>query len=236
MEKKVYTPRTTAPVSGNKWYTKKGYSNGVNTLPLGSPLAWAGSVLSNCTGYAFGRVAEMAGELTTMGCWPGNNHPGNAQNWFAAPDGYERGQEPRIGAIACWKATNGKSGHVAVVEKVQNSEVFVSDSAWRSRKFGYYAYPKNMSKSGFVFQGFIYPKYEYVEEVKPEPVEEELKVGDKVKILKSGNANSMGTGNSARSGLIRNIIRIYPKRPYPYQVGNKSGTTGFYKRDALKKL
>lgn len=64
-----------------------------------------------------------------------------------------------------------------------------------------------------------------------------LKVGDKVKILKTGNANSAGTGKIAGGiGWTRYIKKIYSGKPYPYQVGDKTGTTGFYKENALKKI
>ena len=65
----------------------------------------------------------------------------------------------------------------------------------------------------------------------------DLKVGDKVEIKKTGNANSYGTGRKAY-GLRwkRYILKIYPLREYPYMVGNSSGVTGFYKAEALKKV
>ena len=66
---------------------------------------------------------------------------------------------------------------------------------------------------------------------------DELKVGDKVKITKAGNANSYGTGGKAGGiGWTRSILKIYTGRKYPYQVGDKTGTTGYYQKDALKKL
>ena len=65
----------------------------------------------------------------------------------------------------------------------------------------------------------------------------DLKVGDKVQIKKTGNANSYGTGHKAYGiGWRRYILRIYPMREYPYMVGNSTGVTGFYKASALKKL
>ena len=65
----------------------------------------------------------------------------------------------------------------------------------------------------------------------------DLKVGDKVQIKKTGNANSFGTGRKAYGiGWRRYILRVYPLRAYPYMVGNSSGVTGFYKAEALKKL
>lgn len=64
-----------------------------------------------------------------------------------------------------------------------------------------------------------------------------LNVGDKVQIVATGNGNSYGTSNAAFGiGWTREILKIYSDRPYPYQVGNSSGTTGFYKASALKKL
>lgn len=64
-----------------------------------------------------------------------------------------------------------------------------------------------------------------------------LQVGDKVKIVNVGNGSSYGNSNTAYGiGWTRKILNIYKGRPYPNQVGNEYGTTGFYKDDALKKL
>ena len=64
-----------------------------------------------------------------------------------------------------------------------------------------------------------------------------MKVGDKVKIIGKGNGDSYGTSNTAYGiGWTREILKIYSGRPYPYRVGNKTGTTGFYKAEALEKL
>ena len=64
-----------------------------------------------------------------------------------------------------------------------------------------------------------------------------LSVGDRVKIVGTGNGSSYGDSNTAYGlGWTRQILRIWDGRPYPYQVGNNSGTTGFYKADALQKL
>lgn len=63
-----------------------------------------------------------------------------------------------------------------------------------------------------------------------------FKVGDSVKIIAAGNSQSNGKGKVAGGiGWIRTIKRIYKDRAYPYQVGDNSGTTGFYKGNALKK-
>ena len=64
-----------------------------------------------------------------------------------------------------------------------------------------------------------------------------LKVGDKVKIINKGNGSSYGDSNTAYGlGWTRTILKIYEGRAFPYQVGNNTGTTGFYKADALEKI
>ena len=71
----------------------------------------------------------------------------------------------------------------------------------------------------------------------PAPAPTGLQVGDKVKIVGYGNGSSYGSSNTAGGiGWTRFILKIWDGRPYPYQVGDSTGTTGFYKADALKKL
>lgn len=65
----------------------------------------------------------------------------------------------------------------------------------------------------------------------------DLKIGDKVKIIGTGNGSSYGTSNTAYGiGWTERILNIWEGRPYPYQVGNSTSTIGFYKAEALKKL
>lgn len=65
----------------------------------------------------------------------------------------------------------------------------------------------------------------------------ELKVGDKVKIIGYGNGSSYGDSIKAGGiGWERQILKIWTGRKFPYQVGNSTGTTGFYKAEALKKI
>lgn len=70
----------------------------------------------------------------------------------------------------------------------------------------------------------------------PTPTPAPLSVGDTVKIVGTGNGSSYGNSNTAYGiGWTRQILRIWDGRPFPYQVGNASGTTGFYKAEALRK-
>lgn len=71
---------------------------------------------------------------------------------------------------------------------------------------------------------------------------EELKVGDKVQIIATGNASSYGDSTAAYGvGWIRYITAIHEGRPFPYQVGNEGqtdseNTTGFYAKSALRRI
>lgn len=71
----------------------------------------------------------------------------------------------------------------------------------------------------------------------PSPVDKTLHVGDKVKIVGTGNGASDGSSNTAYGiGWTREILKIYSGRKFPYQVGNSTGTTGFYPESSLEKL
>ena len=77
----------------------------------------------------------------------------------------------------------------------------------------------------------------YHEEPTPTPEPKKLNIGDKVKIIGTGKATCYGENPTAYGiGWIRYIKDIYEKRPYPYQVGDETGTTGFYKEEALEKI
>lgn len=65
----------------------------------------------------------------------------------------------------------------------------------------------------------------------------ELNIGDAVEIIGTGNGSAYGGSNTAYGiGWKRQILKIWNGKPYPYQVGNNTGTTGFYKKEALKKI
>lgn len=73
--------------------------------------------------------------------------------------------------------------------------------------------------------------------VEPAPVvTNTLHVGDTVKIIGTGNGSSYGTSGTAYGiGWTRTVLKIWEGRKYPYQIGNNTGTTGFYKAEALQK-
>ena len=71
----------------------------------------------------------------------------------------------------------------------------------------------------------------------PKPVvTNTLHIGDTVKIIGTGNGSSYGTSGTAYGiGWTRTVLKIWEGRKYPYQNGNNTGTTGFYKAEALQK-
>lgn len=79
-------------------------------------------------------------------------------------------------------------------------------------------------------------------EPQPEPPVTELQIGDQVEIIGTGNGSTDGSCNTAYGiHWKRTILDIWTDRqgnlmPYPYQVGNNTGTTGFYKASALRKI
>lgn len=152
----TFVPRTDAPEANNLYYiktTKGGYNKCIQ-------IQNNGSVLPNCTGYAWGRFMECQTNVHTC-----NLSRGDAERWYGyTMDGYQRGQTPKLGAVICWYSTRS-GGHVAIVEEIKaNGDIVTTNSAYS----GSYFYrktlsPKNnyyMGKS-YSFQGFIYNPTEF---------------------------------------------------------------------------
>lgn len=145
--------RSVAPATNNKYYVSVAHG-GYNKCIIINPET--GSVLPNCTGYAYGRFMEMAEvdecRLSTA----------DAERWYNADDGYTRGQVAKVGAVACWSTGNAYNGtdghgHVAIVEEVNpDGTILISQSGYYSKKFTtqYIAPPYVIN--GQTFQGFIY--------------------------------------------------------------------------------
>ena len=149
----VYIPRLTdAGMRGNPyWYSR-------------NPFYQAGYGLPNCTCYAWGRFWENADVNGDFSNRP-NLSTGNAEDWFNYNDGYERGNIPALGAIACY--ADGQfsgDGHVCVVEEIdlENNRCLVSESAYNGYYFRanhYIGIDGSYGYGGYRFQGFIYNPY-----------------------------------------------------------------------------
>lgn len=235
-----FIPQKTVPSKSDKWYirtNKGGYSQCI----AGKPEYFSGSVLSNCVGYAWGRMAYLENDKKCdIGVPPsrikkGMHNPTSAYAWMQYTGGRKTGDRARLGAVAVWKhATKKDYGHVAVVEEVYSDGSWLSsESSYNGTTFQNKKYNKNSARNGFKFQGFIYCKVDYE---KPQPTG--LKVGDKVKIVAKGNARKDGKGKTCGGvGWIRYVLDIYNGQPYPYRVGNSLGvTTGYYTESALQKV
>lgn len=156
--------RLTAPSDDNLYYIKRQYGGYNRCIVINRT---TGSVLPNCTGYAWGRFCEEQGihdcKLSRA----------NAELWYGnSSDGYSRGFTPKLGAIICWYSTRS-GGHVAVVEKINdNGSIVTSNSAYNGSRF----YLKTLSPqnnyymgSSYSFQGFIYPDTEFYDPDTPIP-------------------------------------------------------------------
>ena len=131
-----YTPRLTAPSQSIDYY-----SSALNVY------AQTGTPMPNCVAYAYGRIYEMNGEAPLI------TH-GSACDWYSmnkAAGYYDYGQEPKLGAVACW------SGHVAIVEKInKDGSITISESHWGGTYFDVKTYDNMDSHYGQAFYGYIY--------------------------------------------------------------------------------
>lgn len=146
-----FVKRTEAPSYTDKYWIHTS-DGGLNSCILIS----GDSVLPNCVGYAWGRAYELLKSKPKLS-------RGNAEDWYAYSDGYERSQSPRVGSIICWRKGDVRdgadgAGHVAVVEAVyDDGSILTSNSSYGGRRFWTktYAYPYVVGSS-YDFQGFIY--------------------------------------------------------------------------------
>lgn len=129
--------RDKAPDLDDKHYYSDG--NIFYKIKLSPPFTSGGKpIKGNCTWYAWGRAWELTGSKPTEA-----GFTGNAYEWWNAnkkAGKYEYGTEPRVGAIAVWKSSLPNSdgcGHVAVVEKIQNNKIYISESMWHGVTFKY---------------------------------------------------------------------------------------------------
>lgn len=115
----------------------------------------------NCTAYAWGRWAEILGYAPSL-------PTGNAGTWYDAnvtSGNYDYGQEAKVGAIACWRYSNGGPGHVAVIETINSDgSIIMSESRYNGGtrrdidNLFYLRFFTNAEsvKNLWIFQGYIY--------------------------------------------------------------------------------
>lgn len=143
-----YVPRTTAPSQTDPNFVNVNYGGNNHCIVINTQ---NGCVLPNCTGYVHGRWLEL-------GVNPVNLSLANARYyWYNQGDGYQRGQTPQLGAVACWDGGSDGAGHVAIVEEITGPNSYkISNSAYNSYYFQYQTVTNNVFQSNYTFQGFIY--------------------------------------------------------------------------------
>ncbi|WP_297426170.1 CHAP domain-containing protein [Clostridium sp.] len=143
--------RDTAPSLDNKHYYSD--DNLFYKIKLSPPFSNGGKVIKgNCTWYAWGRAWELTGKKPDDA-----GFIGNAYEWWndnKKSGKYQYGSEPRVGAIAVWKSdlpNSGGSGHVAIVEKISNGKIYISESTWNGEVFRY----REIYETDYLY-GYIY--------------------------------------------------------------------------------
>lgn len=147
-----FTPRMSQPDLDDKHY----YSNEniFYSVKLSPPFKKSDGtpIKGNCTWYSWGRAWEITGEKPVEA-----GFTGNAYEWWQAnksSNKYKYGSEPKVGAIAVWSSSlpgSGGCGHVAVVEKIEDGEVKISESMWHGDCFAY----KEIYSTEYLY-GYIY--------------------------------------------------------------------------------
>lgn len=178
-----------------------GYYDGI----AGSPQVASGSGLNNCCCAAWGLFAMRENNPACLvGCTGRSTaKPYNAGEWFGLVDEYERGQEPKEGALICFK------NHIAFVNEVlKNGDIVIYESGYGAKNNnGIWA--KTLTKeSGYYrgkiygdFMGFIYPKEK--QETKEDITLEQALVRMAEEVMKG----TYGNGKYARSNALYNAIQ-----------------------------
>ena len=174
-----FKPRFNRPEQGNKYYITLG-AGGFSRAIIGKPTDKWCNVLSNCTGYGYGRFHEIC-KRPQMDYFD----PVNAEDIYenAQRHGLKTGQEPRLGAAMIWEGIGDKCGHIAIVEQLNtDGTIITSESGWNcsnpfwTQKRDYCDGNWDPNKAAYRFKGFIYQP-DKVEPDTPNPPKV-LKEGD----------------------------------------------------------
>lgn len=158
----MFKVRTSAPNQWSPLYNNQA-NGGLSWCITGQPTNPISNVLANCVGYACARFNEIYNEETDTTGMKFKELCCNAEDFWTVADriGLKKGQTPKPGAIMCWEGIGSLAGHVAIVERVNNSnQVYTSESGWQSNYFWNSVRHKgdgNWGANGnYRFRGFIY--------------------------------------------------------------------------------
>lgn len=127
----MFTMRTSLPEKYNKFYNTK-TQGGYSYCIVGKPTCDGLNVLANCVGYACGRFNEVIGRMD----YPYLNC--NAEDFIVRGKslGLKVSNEPTLAGIMVWEGKGSLAGHVAVVEKIIDSDtIYTSESGYESAYF-----------------------------------------------------------------------------------------------------
>lgn len=137
-----FKPRTTRPSMSSKWYysNKNIYYCYDRYAPTSQAFNGGIYCYGNCTWYACGRAGEVLQKAkkkqdlsifgpNPYGIWLKNQQSGT----------YPTGNKPKVGALVVFGLRYGNY-HIAVVEKIENGKVYVSESGYKT---GFRAPEKN---------------------------------------------------------------------------------------------
>ena len=158
----MFKVRTSAPNQWTDIYNNQA-NGGLSWCITGQPTNPISNVLANCVGYACSRFNEIYNEETGSKGMKFKELCCNAEDFWTVADqiGLKKGQTPKPGAIMCWEGVGSLAGHVAIVERVTNTnQVYTSESGWQSNYFWNSVRHKgdgNWGANGnYRFRGFIY--------------------------------------------------------------------------------
>lgn len=213
-----FTPRLSAPSSSNKYY----YSN-TNVFYK------YGYGMPNCTAYAWGRAYEILGTEPKLS-W---NDAGQWYDYNKNGGYYKYGSTPKVGAVACWNYSGG--GHVAVVEKIENGKMTLSNSEWGGRSF-YLTYANTTDtnpggNSWWSFQGYIYliDSADPVQPNKPESYKTGVyrtNVDDALN-MRSGAGTSYSLVASVPNAVKLNVTKVQASGGYNWGYTSYNGKNGW---------
>lgn len=130
-----FATRTAAPAFGSKYYFSSGniYYNYDRYAPTRNPFEGGRYCIGNCTWYACGRAWEIldkAKREPDLEIFGGNPYGIWLKNMQTKT--YKTGKTPKVGALVVFGQKYG-SYHIAVVEKIEGNEIYVSESAYRTK-------------------------------------------------------------------------------------------------------
>lgn len=130
-----FSPRTVAPELRNKYYFSSGniYYNYDRYAPTGNSFEGNKYCIGNCTWYVCGRAWEIldkAKKDPDLKIFGGNPYGIWLKNMQTKT--YPTGKTPKVGALVVFGQKYG-SYHIAVVEKIEGDEIYVSESAYKTK-------------------------------------------------------------------------------------------------------